>query len=342
MKLFGIACGLGLVSAERWSRHGKRNGKHGRTEVAKNERWIWDYPLCVTVPNHSSCDNSCKGNFVNDSGEIVIKPKDYKNYQSCLWTINVDPKKKLIFNFEKKAGFDVEYHKKCGYDRIHIFSGTIEGESERHARFCGPKEGDKPYDGSGKIVETDGVMPFWDAPYDLGSNQAIIGFDVDQKFTGEGFTLKWNSVPNGNYDIDFNNVFEAHQYLDEALTRQMESQLLFPKTKVKSKYQKKIKNILAKSKAAIENNPASDGPKKRRCAKEQDLSVTKGVVQQIKDVYDANNNASFRETTEAMVALLQEYLGDCKMANKNWPERLKRLASDIEKDMCPIGVDCRE
>ena len=34
-------------------------------------------------------------------------------------------------------------------------------------------------------------MPFWDVPYDLGSNQAIIGVDVDQKFVGGGFTLSY-------------------------------------------------------------------------------------------------------------------------------------------------------
>merc|ERR1712050_522199 len=308
-------------------------------EVANNDRWIWDYPLCMTVPNHSSCDNDCKGDFTTDSGSIVIKPNNYKNYLSCLWTIKVAPNKKLIFNFEKKAGFDVEYHKKCGYDRIHIFSGTIEGDSTRHARFCGPKEGDKPYDGTGKVVETDGVMPFWDAPYDLGSNQAIIGFDVDQRFTGEGFTLKWNSV--AMYEIDFNNVFEAHQYLDEALNKQMATQLLFEKTKIKSKYQKKIRNLLTKSKRAIENNPAGTGEKKRRCAKQQDQSVTAGVVQQIKDVYDASQ-ATFRETADAMKALLKEYLGKCKVANTSWPDKLEKLASSIEKDMCPVGIDCRD
>ena len=99
-----------------------------------------------------------------------------------------------------QAGFNVEYHHKCGYDRIHIFSGSITGEQKRHARFCGPKNGEKPYDGSGKVKETDGKMPFWDVPYDLGSNQAIIGFDVDQKFVGGGFTLS-SVVKSINYYI---------------------------------------------------------------------------------------------------------------------------------------------
>ena len=124
--------------------------------------------------------------------------------------------------------FDVEYHHKCGYDRLHIFSGTISGEHERHARFCGPKKGAKPYDGSGKIKETNGIMPFWDEKYDLGSNEAIIGFDVDQKYVGKGFTLRWNAVDAN--EIDFNNVYEAHSYLDQKLKTQI-VQILFPKDK---------------------------------------------------------------------------------------------------------------
>lgn len=239
MKLFNIALGVSLTSArEPWKKGGKREGKHGRTLVPTNDRWIWDHPLCITVPTHASCDNNCKGDFTNESGMIRIKPEDYKDYQSCLWTIKVPENKKLMLRFDKKAGFNVEYHHKCGYDRIHIFSGSITGEQKRHARFCGPKNGEKPYDGSGKVKETNGKMPFWDVPYDLGSNQAIIGFDVDQKFVGGGFTLRWNSVE--SYDFDFTNVYDGHRYLDDALREQMKS-IIFPKDKLKSKYNKKSK-----------------------------------------------------------------------------------------------------
>jgi len=341
MKLFSIACGMGLVSgSEQWKRSGKRQGKHGRTDVSKNDRWIWDFPLCMTVPTNPSCDNECKGDFTTDSGSIVIRTKDYKDYQSCLWTIKVSPNKKLLFNFDQKAGFDVEYHSKCGYDRIHIFSGSIDGEHKRHARWCGPKDGNKPFDGTGMIKETDGVLPFWDEAYDIGSNQAIIGFDVDQKFVGGGFTLRWNAVPNGEYDIDFNNVYEAHQYLDEALNKQM-VQILFAKDKVKSKYQSKISKLLGKSKRAIQNNRAGTGSKKRRCAKPEDETVTPNVVQMIKDVYDASTS-TFDQVTGAMVALLDEYLGQCKVASSSWPDKLQKLTNELAQDSCQNGEDCRE
>ncbi|CAG5081917.1 Oidioi.mRNA.OKI2018_I69.PAR.g9992.t1.cds [Oikopleura dioica] len=52
--------------------------------------------------------------------------------------------------------------------------------------FCGPKgkadtKNEGPYDGSGKIVPIDGKMPFWDIPYDMGTNEAVIGVDLDQR-----------------------------------------------------------------------------------------------------------------------------------------------------------------
>ena len=34
---------------------------------------------------------------------IRIKPEDYKDYQSCLWTITVPENKKLMLRFDKKV-----------------------------------------------------------------------------------------------------------------------------------------------------------------------------------------------------------------------------------------------
>lgn len=54
-------------------------------------------------------------------------------------------------------------------------------------------------------------MPFWDEPYDLRSNEAIIGFDLDQYRMGSGFILRWNTIPASNYD--FTDVYESHEFL---------------------------------------------------------------------------------------------------------------------------------
>ena len=37
------------LAREPWKKGGKREGKHGRTLVPTNDRWIWDHPLCITV-----------------------------------------------------------------------------------------------------------------------------------------------------------------------------------------------------------------------------------------------------------------------------------------------------
>ena len=62
-------------------------------------------------------------------------------------------------------------------------------------------------------METNGVMPFWDEPFDIKSNQAIVGFDSDQSFVGGGFTLVWNSHKVVDYDFTF--VHEAHEFVTQ-------------------------------------------------------------------------------------------------------------------------------
>ena len=62
-------------------------------------------------------------------------------------------------------------------------------------------------------METNGVMPFWDEPFDINSNQAIVGFDSDQSFVGGGFTLVWNSHKIVDYDFTF--VHEAHEFVTQ-------------------------------------------------------------------------------------------------------------------------------
>ena len=68
-----------------------------------------------------------------------IKVRNYDSFKSCLWEIQIPPTHTLTFQFEDN--FDLEFHQRCGYDRVHIFSGTIEGDNQRQGRFCGPKPG---------------------------------------------------------------------------------------------------------------------------------------------------------------------------------------------------------
>ena len=78
----------------------------------------------------------------------------------------------------------MEWHYMCGYDKLHIFTGSIEnyGSTNRIARFCGPKmKGwSKPFDGTRQLKNIGGVLPMWDEPYDTNTNEVIIGIDLDQ------------------------------------------------------------------------------------------------------------------------------------------------------------------
>ena len=81
----------------------------------------------------------------------------------------------------------MEYHNKCGYDKLHIFRGNLKtfDQTNRIARFCGPKQNgnnghSKPYDGANKVYETAGVLPMWDEAFDTGSNEVIVAVDFDQ------------------------------------------------------------------------------------------------------------------------------------------------------------------
>ena len=76
----------------------------------------------------------------------------------------------------------MEFHNKCGYDKLHIFKGNVTDfeQTNRIARFCGPKTGDKPWDGSRKIKEINGELAMWDSPYNTFSSQVIVAVDLDQ------------------------------------------------------------------------------------------------------------------------------------------------------------------
>lgn len=102
-------------------------------------KWIWWYPICLANPDRTSCNNNCQKDYTSNSGKIIVDLQNFQNYQSCLWTITVDSGKSLEFQFDQSAGFDIEYHQFCGFDRLHIFSGDKNGEYHRHARLCGPK-----------------------------------------------------------------------------------------------------------------------------------------------------------------------------------------------------------
>lgn len=331
MKLFGILAAVGIAKDEKWSKVEKRGGKHGRVSVdgPGQDRLLLHYPICMTNREHPLCDSGCVKKYTQLSGQIRVK--NYDSFKSCLWEIEVPATHTLSFQF--KDTFDLEFHQRCGYDRVHIFSGTIEGDNQRQGRFCGPKPGTgKPFDGSGRNVEINNNMPFYDSAFDIQSNTAFIGFDADQSFVGGGFTLTWNAFRTTN--IDFTNVFEAHQYITKQ-ARYLFNAVMFESAKDKKKFEKQLEGkIIRASQSALQNNPGSVGDKKRRCAKSEQIPVSNDIVSkctQLQSKVDSMT-ADFSDAMDVIIDLITEYLGDCKKAGERWPDRVSGYARNVAND----------
>ena len=89
----------------------------------------------MTYPGDDKCKPECQKTFTENSGRIEIS--DYESFTSCLWQIKLPPTRTITLQFVDD--FDLEYHMQCGYDRVHIFSGSIDGDNQRQGRFCGPR-----------------------------------------------------------------------------------------------------------------------------------------------------------------------------------------------------------
>lgn len=171
--------------------------KRGNSDLSK-ERFIWQTPLCVTRPD--SCTN--RETITSESGSITLSPNDYSNMNSRFITINPGQNRKVWLKFDTDYGFEMEYHKACGYDKLHIYSGTTDDfeSAKRLARWCGPKntDGGKPWDGSRKLKNSNGTLPMWDTEVDTQSNYIFVAVDLDQDIDGlRGFKLNWRSEPTG-------------------------------------------------------------------------------------------------------------------------------------------------
>ena len=144
-------------------------------------RFDWQIPKCISTPN------LCTKNEKIDSpaGSIRLGDTDlpYHNYANYMFQIQRPKNEVVLLKFVAEEGFEMEWHNRCGYDKLHIFTGNADNfkEENRVARFCGPKPGyQTPFDGSQKIKAMDGVLPFWDDVYNTMSNQVIVAVDIDQ------------------------------------------------------------------------------------------------------------------------------------------------------------------
>ena len=165
---------LGVVAAGK----GGRGGKHGNVDL-EGTRYNWKIPKCITSPEFCQEDKVVTAR----KGEIELKPEDYDNHRNVMYRIQLGDSRKIKLKFKQEAGFGMEWHRNCGYDKVHIFTGRADDfdNAQRIARFCGPKnEGGAPFDAAGNIRPVNGKMAMWDEWMDVGSGEIVVAIDLDQ------------------------------------------------------------------------------------------------------------------------------------------------------------------
>ncbi|CBY06856.1 unnamed protein product [Oikopleura dioica] len=74
--------------------------------------------------------------LTGNSGSIILNSTLHDGITHCLWTIEAENDQNIMLKFDKSFGFDIEYHRQCGFDKLHIIDGNT---NVRMARICGPK-----------------------------------------------------------------------------------------------------------------------------------------------------------------------------------------------------------
>ena len=165
---------LGVVAAGK----GGRGGKHGAVDL-EGTRYNWKIPKCITSPEFCKLDKVETAN----SGKIKLTAKDYENHRNVMYRIQLGDSRKIKLKFNQEEGFGMEWHRNCGYDKVHIFTGRADDfdNAQRIARFCGPKKaGGAPFDAAGNVRPINGKMAMWDEWMDVGSGDVIVAIDLDQ------------------------------------------------------------------------------------------------------------------------------------------------------------------
>ena len=65
-----------------------------------------------------------------------IEVTDYTAGDARHWEIKTTIDKTIQLQFEKSVGFEIEYHRRCFYDKLFVYGAD---RKTRFARICGPK-----------------------------------------------------------------------------------------------------------------------------------------------------------------------------------------------------------
>lgn len=242
MKLHYFLTVLNGIDAERNSTRPKiqRGPKPARSDMSQI-RTNWKDPFCLVNPGDercSACDFKISMSDLNKDGVGLIEVVGaanaakgdvvYENNMSCKWTIGVPDDKQIMLKWTR---MDLEWHRFCAYDRVHVFDSK---RKSRLGRWCGPRYHDPtnmPWDGERRFrrkckpgSRTDCEdLDMYDTAYNTLTNQVVIAFDSDGTFTRDGFALEWTVFDrvNGGNQIQYpkQSLVYVKEAIDNALSR---------------------------------------------------------------------------------------------------------------------------
>jgi hypothetical protein len=198
------------------------------------------------VADHDECDGQI---FTSKTGEISHRA--YTDFFNCQWQIHAPEGKTVGLKFYND--FDLEYHKQCGWDRVHIRcldDPAFDSKGGKPiSRLCGPMNSQNTW-----AHDALKMMPkksFFKESTDTGCQKVLIEFNTDQDTQGQtertGFTLgfyhtkcKGNNCPD-DVCADGNTAGDVMSCLIQGA-----------KKAVVDEYDAQIANSTGKSKARLE------------------------------------------------------------------------------------------
>ena len=168
----------------------------------------------------------------------------------------------------------------------------------------------------------------------------------------------------GLANADFLSVFDAHDSVSHIARSlfQGPSELIanyLNKPKIELLKRQLNGKIIRASNKALANNPGSNGPKKRKCAKSEKMSVSDETSSKVTNL-ERRFESWDADFSEAMVSLnfysrivcndvifqdvlsdlMTEFLGGCRLAGAKWPQRLSDFAEVVSDRLNCDYHDC--
>ena len=158
------------------------------------DRFIYQYPMCDSIDQCVDDFEECDGRIYGpDEKTGEISKRGYQDFFNCQWQIQAPAGKTVGLKFYND--FDLEFHKQCGWDRVHI--RCLDNPDFDHkggkpiSRLCGPQNKSNTW-----AYDALKMMPkksFFKESTDTGCNHVLIEFNTDQDTQGQtdhtGFTL---------------------------------------------------------------------------------------------------------------------------------------------------------